>query len=201
MKHQQRQTDDLQGPEEAGQAPGRVGLVKEARWGVEERAKCERPQDYRTTDHGTTGCGNRHLTLALSPSEAERGCTLREKVGDGKWEMGFCPLPSALCPLASGSSPSPEEIEAQERHRPAVIVLLIRRPLGAKVINKNSPITTENTKWEEQTIALGESRRILPTPARLRCSCSQDAGHLPLTLYSSTKRVTGVTSPRVEGKI
>src|ERR1035441_9380359 len=150
MEHKQRQTDDLQGPEEAGQAPGRVGLVKEACWGVEERTKCERPQDYRTTDHGTTGCGNRHLPLALSPSEAERGCTLREKVGDGKWEMGFCPLPSALCPLLPRSRDlvvqlsrsshfcfllsafcfPPHQIEAQERHRPAVVVLLINRPLG-----------------------------------------------------------------------
>src|ERR1035437_2289366 len=119
----------------------------------------------------------------------------------GRWKMGDGILPSALCPMASAPSPSPEEIEAQERHCPAVVVLLINRPLGTKVINENSPITTENTKWEEQSIALGESRRILPTPARLRCSCSQDAGHLPLTLYSSTKRVTGVTSPRVEGKI
>src|ERR1035441_6372918 len=100
MEHQQRQTDDLQGPEEAGQAPGRVSLVEEARWGVEERAKCESPQDDRTTDHGTTDCRNRHLTLALSPSEAERGG--RRTEGGGR---GISHITPALSPGGAGGRP------------------------------------------------------------------------------------------------
>src|ERR1035441_6039585 len=100
MEHQQRQTDDLQGPEEAGQAPGRVGLVEEARWGVEERAKGESPEDYRTTDHGTTGCRNRHLTPAISPSEAQRGG--RRTEGGGRERSHLTP---ALSPGGEGGRP------------------------------------------------------------------------------------------------
>jgi hypothetical protein len=36
--------------------------------------------------------------------------------------------------------PRVQEIEAQNRHRPAVMVLLVNRPLRAEVVNQDQPV-------------------------------------------------------------
>ena len=45
---------------------------------------------------------------------------------------------------------APEEIDAKEGDRPAVIVLLIDGPLRAEVINKDGPISGQNAEREDQ---------------------------------------------------
>ena len=49
----------------------------------------------------------------------------------------------------SCACPRIQQIRAQERHRPAVIVLLVERPLRAQIVNQDEPIAGEGEEIEE----------------------------------------------------
>ena len=50
----------------------------------------------------------------------------------------------------------PKKAGAEKGNGPAVVVLLIYRPLGTKVINENGPIAAQNAKRKKQGFARGE---------------------------------------------